>query len=191
MQTQDRLILKHGSSSAYASPRRRIKEAKGNDVMDSRSAARHEAHIRSDTDQPALRRNRRDGSVPFLRPYEPRDLEDMPTHGEYMGGPGGGRQHVRVRHDQTYHYRPGGVKGSQPDFPKPDRVALASSVSSAQALAGLGRHHQGGAERAIPRRRRQPDDGGVIRDESDTSTRLDTLRIEYEDRLLGEGDTYP
>ena len=31
----------------------------------------------------------------------------------------------------------------------------------------------------------------VIRDESDTSTRLDTLRIEYEDRLLGEGDTYP
>ena len=33
--------------------------------------------------------------------------------------------------------------------------------------------------------------GGVIRDESDTSTRLDTLRIEYEDRLLGEGDTYP
>ena len=31
----------------------------------------------------------------------------------------------------------------------------------------------------------------LIRDESDTSTRLDTLRIEYEDRLLGEGDTYP
>ena len=35
----------------------------------------------------------------------------------------------------------------------------------------------------------------LIRDESDTSTRLslDTLRIEYayEDRLLGDGDTYP
>ena len=36
--------------------------------------------------------------------------------------------------------------------------------------------------------------GGVIRDESDTSTRLDTLRIEYEDLsedrlcILGEGN---